>query len=67
MDKDKLIRELKEQNQLLRKECNAATEMDDAFQAMRGSRDARQLKRYERARENWLYTQAARIDTEPPF
>lgn len=67
MDNENLIKQLKEQNKLLRRECQAAQEMDDAFQAMRGSRDARQLKRYERARENWLAAQAARIDTEPPF
>lgn len=67
MDKDKLIKQLQEQNKLLRKECNAATEMHDAFQEWLTSGTGNKYHKYERRRELWLATQAARIATEPPF
>ena len=67
MDKDKLIQQLKEQNKLLRKECQAAQEMHDAFQEWANDGGRTKYNKYERRRELWLAAQAARLETEPPF
>ncbi len=67
MDNETLIQQLKEQNKLLRRECQAAQEMHDAFQEWAREGGATKYNKYERRRENWLAAQAARIATEPPF
>ena len=71
MDKDKLIQELKEQNQLLLDECKAADKMSEAVRALFENTDRygneRRWERYVALRRAWQTAKDARLATEPPF
>lgn len=59
-----LIASLKERNRLLRRECQAAIEMDAAAVSWQNTGDGRAYNKYERRRDAWLAAQAARLDAE---
>lgn len=71
MDKDELIRQLKAQNKLLRKECQAAEEMDKALKAYltcdKDGFTTRRWQKYTRLWNKWQAARKARLATEPPF
>ena len=67
MDKDKLIEQLKEQNKLLRAECKAAEEMDNALQKWLIDHKEQSYDRYTKRRDMWFAATATRLETEPPF
>lgn len=67
MDKDKLITQLKEQNKLLRAECKAAEEMDEALQKWLTDHKEQSYARYVKRRDAWFAATATRLETEPPF
>lgn len=61
---NKLIGQLQERLRLLRREANAAIEMDAACQEWQQTGDGRKYQKYERRRDAWFAAQAARIDAE---
>lgn len=61
---NKLIASLKERNRLLRRECQAAIDMDAAAVSWQKTGDGRAYNKYERRRDAWLAAQAARLEAE---
>lgn len=66
-----LIQQLKEQNKLLRRECKAAEEMDEALRAyLKNTQDGfttRAWRKYLTHFNLWRAAVKARKATEPPF
>ena len=71
MDNESLIKQLKEQNKLLRAECKAAYEADAALSAYltcdKDGHTTRRWQKYTRLWNKWQAARKARIATEPPF
>lgn len=71
MAQEELIRQLKEQNKLLRAECKAAEEMDEALREyLKSTQDgftSRAWKKYLTRFNLWQAAAKARKATEPPF
>lgn len=71
MNDTELIRQLKEQNKLFRRECDAAEKADQALRAyLASTRDGHTTRlwvKYTRLWNLWQLAIKARKATEPPF